>query len=50
MSNVNIRSLEHGSNLKLISKTLKTVAKATSDSVYVCVGDTIDTEESDFLK
>jgi hypothetical protein len=45
-----VRSFEAGSNLKLISKTLKAVAKGTPDSVYVCVGDTIETEEPDFLK
>jgi hypothetical protein len=47
---VTMRNFEAGSNLKLISKTLKAVAKSTPDSAYVCVGDTIDTEEPDFLK
>jgi hypothetical protein len=45
-----VRKFEAGSNLKLISKTLKAVAKSTPDSAYVCVGDTIDAEEPDFLK
>ncbi|WIA09572.1 hypothetical protein OEZ85_008964 [Tetradesmus obliquus] len=45
-----VRSFEAGSNLKLISKTSKAVAKSTPDSAYVCVGDTIDTEEPEFLK
>eukprot|EP00882_Tetradesmus_deserticola_P022584 GHRQ01024510.1.p1 GENE.GHRQ01024510.1~~GHRQ01024510.1.p1 ORF type:complete len:159 (+),score=26.11 GHRQ01024510.1:101-577(+) len=45
-----VRNFEAGSNLKLISKTLKAVAHSTPPSAYVCVGDTIDTEEPDFLK
>eukprot|EP00878_Enallax_costatus_P028397 GHUV01030672.1.p1 GENE.GHUV01030672.1~~GHUV01030672.1.p1 ORF type:complete len:341 (+),score=80.58 GHUV01030672.1:584-1606(+) len=45
-----VRGYEPGSNLKLITKQLKAVAKATPDSVFVCVGDTIETEEPDYLK
>eukprot|EP00879_Flechtneria_rotunda_P004122 GHRR01004367.1.p1 GENE.GHRR01004367.1~~GHRR01004367.1.p1 ORF type:complete len:327 (+),score=72.26 GHRR01004367.1:123-1103(+) len=45
-----VRGFEPGGNLKLISKKLKAVAKSTPDSAYVCVGDTIETEEPDYLK
>lgn len=47
---VSVQGYEPGSNLKLITKQLKAVAKGTSDSFFVCVGDTIETEEPDYLK
>ena len=47
---VSVSSFEAGSNLKLISKNLRPLFKSVPDSVFVCVGDTIETEEPDYLK
>lgn len=47
---ITVRGFEPGSNLKLITKQLKAVAKSTSDASFVCVGDTIETDEPDYLK
>jgi hypothetical protein len=45
-----VRAYEPGSNLKLISRTLKPLFKAVPDAAFVCVGDAIETEEPDYLK
>lgn len=47
---VSVSSFEAGCNLKLISKNLRPLFKSVPDSVFVCVGDTIETEEPDYLK
>lgn len=50
MAGVAVVSYESGANLKLISKNLRPLFKSVPDSVFVCVGDTIETEEPDYLK
>jgi hypothetical protein len=50
MAGAAVSSYEAGTNLKHISKNLRPLFKSVSDSVFVCVGDTIDTEEPDYLK
>ena len=50
MAEVGVSTFESGANLKLISKNLRPLFKSVPDSVFVCVGDTIDTEEPDYLK
>jgi hypothetical protein len=50
MAGVAVASYESGANLKLISKNLRPLFKSVPDSVFVCVGDTIETEEPDYLK
>jgi hypothetical protein len=50
MAGAAVSSYESGTNLKLISKNLRPLFKSVPDSVFVCVGDTIDTEEPDYLK
>lgn len=50
MAEVAISTYEAGAQLKLISKNLRPLFKSVPDSVFVCVGDTIETEEPDYLK
>jgi hypothetical protein len=45
-----VHAHEPGRNLKLISKSLRPLFKAAPDTALVCVGDTIETDEPDYLK
>lgn len=48
---VTVRSFEPASNIKLIGATLKHVAVGLPAAAFVCVGDTIDTDEQEgFLR
>lgn len=45
-----VRSFEPGASIKLISRALKSSESSIADSSFVCVGDSIDTDEPDYLK